>query len=316
MNSSLEADLQRLQSLAYHRAQWGEALIRKFHRLSKNIRQNPDFPLLEKLRGWLLAPITLWPSNLEAIGWQAVEMFQNGRSLDQSIRLALELLVDPPSEEACEAATRHEHDVQQGRYEHLIHATCKLNEIETERTLSDNLMSDWKRLRKLFDVRKFADHKGIIRRRLVQERSLRNDWDIDWRKEEDRFYAIFNVFCHRWHLYGMQGDKPLALKMTVNLTPFGTMIFIPAYWSFDPKRDLKWRAITALHRARGVVRQGEKLSQNRSQRRDEAERAKRLVEQAKARGLKGFARAYWVMGQLNWDPRTDISRLKRLLKTV
>ncbi len=114
----------------------------------------------------------------------------------------------------------------------------------------------------------------------------------------------------------MQGDKPLALKMTVNLTPFGTMIFVPAYWSFDPKRDLKWRAITSLHRARGVMRQGEKLSQNRSQRRDEAERAKRLVEQAKARGLKGFARAYWVMGQLNWDPRTDISRLKRLLKTV
>jgi len=81
--------------------------------------------------------------------------------------LVLELLVDPPSKEACEAAIRHEHDVQQGRYEHLVHAACKFNEIETERTLSDALMSDWKRLRKSFDVRKFADHKGVIRRRLV-----------------------------------------------------------------------------------------------------------------------------------------------------
>jgi len=315
VKSSLEADLQRLQSLAYHRAQWGEALIRKIHRLLQKARQHPDLLLLEKLRGWLLAPITLWPTNLEVIGWQVVEMLRKGKSLDPGTRLALEFLVNPPSGRACETAKQHEHDVQEGRYEHLVHAACKFNEIEMERTLSDALMSDWKRLKKSFDARKFTDRKGIIRRRLVQERSLRSDWDIDWRKEEDRFYAIFNAFCHRWHLYGMQHDKPLALKMTVNLTPFGTMIFVPAYWSFDPKRDLKWRAITSLHRARGVLRQGEKLSQNRSQRRDEAERAKRLVEQAKARGLKGFARAYWVMGQLNWDPQTDISRLKRLLKT-
>ena len=35
----------------------------------------------------------------------------------------------------------------------------------------------------------------------------------------------------------------------------GTMIFIPAYWSFDPKRDLNWLAIMALHKARGVPKQ-------------------------------------------------------------
>jgi hypothetical protein len=54
----------------------------------------------------------------------------------------------------------------------------------------------------------------------------------------------------------MEGDRPLLLKLTVNLTPFGTMILIPGYWSFDPKRDLNWKAITALHRARGVQRYG------------------------------------------------------------
>ena len=36
----------------------------------------------------------------------------------------------------------------------------------------------------------------------------------------------------------MQNDDPLPLKLAVNLTPYGTLIHIPAYWSFDPKRDM------------------------------------------------------------------------------
>jgi len=81
---------------------------------------------------------------------------------------------------------------------------------------------------------------------------MREHWPVRWRKSADRFHAVFDVFCQRWHLYGMRRDRPLLLKLTANLTPFGTMIFIPTYWSFDQKRDLNWRAITALHKARGV----------------------------------------------------------------
>ena len=314
MNQNLQSDLQRLRSLAYHRSEWGAALIRKLHALPKKTRLHQDFKLIEKLHHWLLSPVTLWPVNLDTIGHRVVESLRKGKPLDQGTRLSLELLAEPPSEEACKATAEHEHDVQRGHYEHLVHATCKFNEIEIERTLSDELVADWKQIKKLFDVKKFADHKGIIRRRLVHERSLRSDWEINWAKEKEQFYAVFNIFCHRWHLYGMMHDKPMALKMAVNLTPFGTMIFIPSYWSFDSKRDLKWRAITALHRARGVVRQGEKLSRNRGERRDEAERAKELMEQAKAEGLKGFKRVHWVMDQLKWDVNTDPSRLRRLLK--
>jgi hypothetical protein len=57
-----------------------------------------------------------------------------------------------------------------------------------------------------------------------------------------------------------------------NLTPFGTMIFIPAYWSLDP---LNWRAITTLHKARGVPKQGPKLGANQLAARQEATRAGR-----------------------------------------
>ncbi len=160
---------------------------------------------------------------------------------------------------------------------------------------------------------KFTDHKGIIRRRLVTERSMREDWAFRWAKAADRFHAVFDVFCQRWHLYGMQRDRPLLLKLTANLTPFGTMIFIPAYWSFDPKRDLNWRTITALHTARGVRKQGPKLSANQLAARSEAIRAAQLRKEADVLKLKGEARTTWMLQQLGRDLRTDERELRRIL---
>ena len=111
----------------------------------------------------------------------------------------------------------------------------------------------------------------------------------------------------------MRGDRPLLLKLTVNLTPFGTMIFIPAYWSFDARRDLNWRAITALHKTRGVRKQGSKLGANQLAAREEAIRARDLWKQAAARKLKGEARISWVLKELNRDLRTDERQLRRIL---
>jgi hypothetical protein len=48
----------------------------------------------------------------------------------------------------------------------------------------------------------------------------------------------------------MRNDEPLQLKLAVNLTLYGTMIHIPAYWPFDPKRDICWEPIAKLHHAR------------------------------------------------------------------
>jgi hypothetical protein len=142
---------------------------------------------------------------------------------------------------------------------------------------------------------------------------MREDWAFRWRKTGDRFRVAFVAFCQRWNLYGMQGDRPLLMKLTANLTPFGTMVFIPAYWSFDPKRDLNWRAITALHKARGVARQGPKLSANQSAARLEAMHAAKLSKEADARKLKGEARLSWMLKKLKRDPRTDERQLRRIL---
>src|SRR5438046_1257778 len=111
----------------------------------------------------------------------------------------------------------------------------------------------------------------------------------------------------------MRGDHPLLLKLTANLTPFGTMIFMPAYWSFDPKRDLNWRAITTLHKARGVPKQGAKLAANQLAARLESIYASELSKEANARKVKGEARISWMLKQLKRDTRTDERQLRRIL---
>src|SRR5947207_15735336 len=142
---------------------------------------------------------------------------------------------------------------------------------------------------------------------------MRDDRAFRWGKTADRFHAVFDVFWQRWNLYGMRRDHPLLLKLTVNLTPFGTMIFVPAYWSFDPKRDLNWRAITALHKARGVPKQGAKLGANQLAARLEGIRARKFWREAAARKVKGQASISWMLQKLNKDLRTDERELRRIL---
>jgi len=308
--SSLQSDLKRLGALAYHRLENSEDLVRRFHRFRRT--SHGDSSQLQKLYDWLFIPITLWPIDIEgflriALGRAAL------RPLEKTMRLLIDLLPLPPSDRTQRAVSEHEHSVQHGNYESLIRARHKYDQIESELARDQTFRAQWNSIKAHFDVIKFADHKGIIRRRLVTERSMRKHWSFRWTKTADRFHAVFDVFCQRWNLYGMRGDHPLLLKLTANLTPFGTMIFIPAYWSFDPKRDLNWRAITALHKARGVPKQGPKLSANQLAARSEAMHAAKLAKQAAAMKLKGEARTTWMLQQLGRDLRTDERELRRIL---
>jgi hypothetical protein len=304
-------DLKRLRELAYHRFESSEDLVRSFHRFRRI--NHPDFDQLQKLYAWLFVPITLWPFNIEGLFRAALDRALTGKRLEKTMALVVDLLPPVPSERTRCAVSEHEHAVQHGNYESLIRARYKYDQVEQELACDETFQSHWNAIKAEFDVTKFADHKGVIRRRLVAERSMREDWAFRWRKTDDRFHAVFAAFCQRWNLYGMQRDRPLLLKLTSNLTPFGTMIFIPAYWSFDPKRDLNWRAITALHKARGVQKQGIKLKSNQQARRIEALRAAQLCKQAASLNLKGQARTLWIMNGLRLDLRTDERQLRRIL---
>src|SRR5690606_8920680 len=119
-------------------------------------------------------------------------------------------------------------------------------------------------------------YKGVIRRTMNVERNLRPAFSVNTRRQDELFQAVFDAFCLRWNLYGMLRDKPLPLKLTVNVTPHGTMIHIPAYWSFDPKRDLSWNAIAKLHRVRVSRRQGSALADGYAERMRDAEKLREL----------------------------------------
>jgi hypothetical protein len=310
-SSSLQSDLKRLAALAYHRLENSKDLVRKFHRFRR--ADHAELDHLQKLYDWLFVPITLWPIDIEGLLRAGLNRAESDKRLDETMALLIDLLPLPPSNRTQRGVSEHEHSVQQGNYESLIRARHKYDLIESQLAHNPMFQAEWNSIKAHFDVKKFADHKGIIRRRLVGERSMHDHWPFRWSKTVDRFHAVCDVLCQRWNLYGMRDDRPLLLKLTANLTPFGTMIFIPAYWSFDPKRDLNWRAITALHKARGVPKQGAKLGVNQLAAHAESARARKFWKEAGARKLKGEARVFWVLQKLNKDLRTDERQLRRLL---
>jgi hypothetical protein len=89
---------------------------------------------------------------------------------------------------------------------------------------------------------------------------------------------------------------------------------VPGFWSFDPKRDIKWSTVTRLHKVHGAVKQGPKSTRNRLDQQREAQLALRFWEQATHAGLKGDARYTFVKAALNWDPRTDNRKLRKLVR--
>ncbi len=54
-------------------------LIQKIHRLPSRVIKHPNYPLLKKLRLWLLSPVTLWPINLDMIGHRLVDALKTGK---------------------------------------------------------------------------------------------------------------------------------------------------------------------------------------------------------------------------------------------
>ena len=311
MQTGRPGNLDRLAQLAFHRAEWATDVVRGLQDL---LGRTPPDPLMHRLLQWLSAPQTLWPVSLHDLGRNTLLRLQAGKPVDDRLRLLLELLGDPPADDVIEAVAATEHVVQSGKYERWVRSNHKFDATEAGLGKNPEFLADWERIKNRFDVAQFRDRKGILRRSMNAERNYDPDRKCRWNTVRSRFTAVFDVFCWRWNLYGMAMDSPLLNKLTVNLTPNGTMIFIPAFWSFDAKRDLDWKEITRLHRARSAKKQGVKLARNQAAAKAQAERALQLSESATRAGLKGSRKKAWIMEQLGLDARTDESHLRRLLK--
>lgn len=260
----------------------------------------------------MFVPPTLWPFNIQDVLADCIARLEKRKRLDVRRRLLIDLLPEPPDETVCAAVAEHEHHIQKGSYENLVTTQAKYAQNELAIKSEPELRRQWARIKSSFNIQAYRDHKGVIRRSMSVERNLRPSFSVNLHRRAEVFQAVFDAFCLRWNLYGMQNDEPLPLKLAVHLTPYGTMIHIPAYWSFDPKRDIRWDAIAKLHRARVPGRQGSALAEGFAERMREAENLSHLDQEALRLGLKGEKKHGFLCAGLGWDTRTSPKRISRL----
>jgi len=311
MPSDLDKDLEKIQVHAFDRADWAEEAIQRYHAVTAKL----DASTVKTIRGlydWMFVPTTLWPFNIQDVLEDCLTVLEKGKHLNSPHRLLIELLPEPPDEAICAAVTGHEFQVQKGTYENLVKTQVKYDQNELAIRNDPELRRQWESIKAIFDVKTYCDHKGVIRRTMTAERNLRPSFSVNLRRPEEAFHAAFDAFCLRWNLYGMQHDEPLLLKLAVNLTPYGTMIHIPAYWSFDPKRDIRWDAIAKLHRTRVHGRQGSALAEGVAERIQNAKKLRQLDEEVRRLGLKGDKKHEFLCRGLGWDVRTSPKRISRL----
>ncbi len=311
MSSTLDLDLKKIQAQAFDRADWAEQGLRRYHAVTAKLDAS-TIKTIRVLYDWMFVPTTLWPFNIQDVLEDCLSVLEKGKRLNARHRLIIELLPEPPDAAICAAVAGHEFHVQKGSYENLVKTQAKYDQNEIAIRNDPELRRQWDNIKAAFDVKAYRDYKGVIRRTMTAERNLRPSFSVNLRKPAEVFQAAFDAFCLRWNLYGMQHDEPLLLKLAVNLTPYGTMIHIPAYWSFDPKRDIRWDAIAKLHRTRVHGRQGSVLAEGVAERMQNAEKLRQLDEEVRRLGLKGDPKHEFICRGLGWDVRTSPKRISRL----
>lgn len=311
VTKALDLDLKKLKARAFHRDEWANETLRHYHSAIPKLI-DAAAQQLQRLYDWMFVPPTLWPFNVQDVLEDCLVALEKRKSLNSRHRLLIDLLPEPPSENISAAVAGHEHCIQKGDYENLVKTQAKYSQNELAIRNDPELRRQWERIRAAFDVQPHRDHKGVIRRTMSAERNLRPWFSVNMHRREEVFQAAFDAFCLRWNLYGMQNDKPLLLKLAVNITPYGTMIHIPAYWSFDPKRDIRWNAIAKLHRTRVSGRQGSAIAEGFAERMKAAEKLRHLDKKALRRGLKGEKKHEFLCAGLGLVPDTSPRRISRL----
>ena len=311
MATPLELDLKKLQAQAFHRAEWAEAAIQRYHAVLPKLKSEA-VQQLKGLYDWMFVPYSLWPFNVQDVFEDCLDVLEKGKRLNSRHLLLIEMLPEPPDDKICAAVADHELHVHTGTYENLIKTQAKYSQNEIPVQTDPELRRQWSQIKAEFDVKAFYDHKGLIRRTMNVERNLRTSFSVKMSSKKEVFQAAFDAFCLRWNLFGMKNDEPLLLKLSVNLTPYGTMIHIPAYWSFDPKRDIRLDEIANLHRVRVPGRQGSALAEGLAQGVKDAEKLRQLDKEALQQGLKGEKKHEFLCSGLRWVPGTSPKRISRL----
>lgn len=190
------------------------------------------------------------------------------------IRAIVELTADTSSNGVCgfncfefknpNAVKESQKIVLNGTYEDFLTdvGRAKYDEFAERILSSEEFKRDWALIKSLYPEETRVD--GKLRRRLLPERSWTIDGGVSFETRHSEFEAVFELFCWKYYLWAMDADKPYIMKPSVNITPFGTQIFIPGYISYDAKRDFNHGKISRLHKAKGVQKQGLAFTESRS----------------------------------------------------
>ena len=313
MQRELEGDLKKLGTMAFGRLKHCGPLVKRFHAVRERFDREEYADGVWKVYDWLLTPFMLWPHDYEDLANKLLNYLEAGK-LDADLQLLLYYMEGPPPAAAQKLMAAIESDIEKGRYDQFLKQKAKFSEGERALLEDAGLREFWNKIKARFDVAKFRNPRGVVRRRVTGERNFREGWGFKWADDQGRFQELLDALCYRWNLYGMENDKPLLMKVTMTPTAHGTLIFIPRNISFDPRRDLDWKLIARLHRCRVKTRQGPKLSSTRIEKLDEAKEAKRLWAEAAKNGKKGEARYDYVRERMKRDPRAGEGWLWRLLR--
>lgn len=250
--------------------------------------------------------------------------------LDPEIFAIAELAGTPEKREQCGFNTFAFRDAERlrgnawlsrnGDYEEFLteSAQAKYEEYRQALNNSPEFSKDWEMLKALYPDYKKLGSEFVLHRRALPERGwARGQGSALEATPEEAFRSAFDLFCWKYYLWGIDlvKDRPLLLKPSVNITPFGTQIFIPAYMSYDARRDFVHSRIAELHKAKGVRRQGKAFSTSRTESKELARRAKQLHTFGRQQGLRGNALLDFVAEKIAL-PEIDYRSLRRLLKSA
>lgn len=176
--------------------------------------------------------------------------------------------------------------------------------------------ADWKLITDNFqrELDHYEKHYGVI----LPTWHRRIEPAPTGRKAE--FSLVFDFFCWKWFMHGIiwsrvkKSGYPLTEEPHFKLTPVGTEIFIPGYWSLDKTRDGLWDYVVDLHKARGVRRGGTKSADNRKRREAQLKRLLRAEQEARKKGLEGTKRLDYLKREAGYALETDPAQMYRLLR--
>lgn len=318
-----------MKQLAFANQEWITALLRfrdeTLPMLTRGGENKKQAALFAEFLDMALQGNSVHPSDPLQLAEAAKEALR-GKKIPKALKVLEQLLVgDDLSQRSGNNALKfarpelvvaHEHQRRTGGFKVAYKAPIKYSGYRKQVLDSKEFWADWALLKGAFKVEDHQDANGIVRRSPNPEYNWRRPETMELDREATAFRVAFDFFCWKWFLWGMKRDEPLVEQLFYAITPYGTQIFIPGYWSLDAARDIHWDAIKQLHASRGVPRQGKKLDRNRKLHLKQLRQLVRANAEAKRRGIRGANRYALLKKAAGLVPETDDAQVRRLLRSA